>query len=344
MAGARPRRGSPGCAWRLIDLYGAAMIVYLVLWRTAGDRLLPVYLLSFVAHLALPVAFIWLPFAVLRRRWGSLLIQSTCAAAFVWLFGDAFFGRSAEPPASADAKTVTTMTLNLGDGLGTPEGLARVLAESNADIVGLQEVTPEMAASLEADFVTAYPHRVVHGLGRPGKALLSRYPILRSELLQQNPDRPDLRATLDLDGVPVTVLVAHPAPPRLSWTGLNRRPGAEAQTTSLLDIVTTTEGPLLFLGDLNMTQMHDFYDRLEAAGLRDAYRVAGQGFGFTGPARLEVLARSDLPFRDPPVLPLLRIDYIWVSAEWRVSDAWVGERVGSDHLPVLARLTLTPPG
>ena len=344
MANAGDRRGSPGCTWRLIDLYGLAMIVYLILWRTTGDRLLPVYLLGFVAHLALPLAFVWLPISLLRRRWFSLLIQTGCGVAFFWLFGDAFTGREAEPPANARARTVTAMTLNIGDGLGTPESLARVLAASEPDIVGLQEVTPEMAAALETDFAAEYPHRVVHGLGRPGKALLSRFPIVRSELLRQNPDRPDLGATLDFDGVAVTVLVAHPAPPRLGWTGLNRRPGAEAQITSLLDIVASTDGPLLLLGDLNMTRMHRFSDRLEDAGLRDAYRIAGTGFGFTEPTRIEALARLDLPFGDPPVPPLLRIDYIWVSSEWRVSDAWVGGNVGSDHLPVLARLTLAPAG
>jgi endonuclease/exonuclease/phosphatase (EEP) superfamily protein YafD len=90
--------------------------------------------------------------------------------------------------------------------------------------------------------------------------------------------------------------------------------------------------------------MHRFSDRLEEAGLRDAYRVAGDGGGFTAPTRLETLARSDLPLGDLPIPPLLRIDYVWVSAQWRVSDAWVGDSAGSDHLPVLARLALAPAG
>jgi hypothetical protein len=75
---ARFRRGSPGspgCAWWLIDAYGLAMILYLILWRTTDDRLLPVYLLGFVAHLALPAAFVWLPLTLLKRRRASLLIQ-----------------------------------------------------------------------------------------------------------------------------------------------------------------------------------------------------------------------------------------------------------------------------
>jgi vancomycin resistance protein VanJ len=347
MAKAGSRRGSassPGCAWRLIDAYGLAMILYLVLWRTTGDRLLPVYLLGFVAHLALPAAFVWLPLTLLRRRWESLVIQTVCAVAFFWLFGDVFVGRNADPPTSGSSQTVTVMPLNLGNGLATPERLVRVLRASDADIVGLQEVTPEVAATLASELSTAYPHQVRHGLGRPGKALLSRFPIVRSELLRLHPDRPDLRATLDVDGVAVTVLVAHPAPPRLGWTDPTRRPGAEAQVAALLDLVETTEGPLLLLSDLNATRMHRFSDRLEEAGLRDAYQVAGDGGGFTAPTRLETLARSDLPLGDLPIPPLLRIDYVWVSAQWRVSDAWVGDSAGSDHLPVLARLTLAPSG
>ena len=43
-----------------------------------------------------------------------------------------------------------------------------------------------------------------------------------------------------------------------------------------------------------------------------------------------------------PVIPIMRIDYVWASAEWQIVDAWVGDDAGSDHLPVLARIQLPP--
>ena len=83
---------------------------------------------------------------------------------------------------------------------------------------------------------------------------------------------------------------------------------------------------------------------MEEEGLRNAYRVAGDGPGFTQPARVSVQAWNGLPFGDLLVRPVLRIDYVWVLARWRVGAAWIGEDAGSDHVPVVARIALAPRG
>lgn len=332
-----------GCGWRLIDGYGGAMLLYLVLWRATGDRFLPVYALGFVAHLLLPVAFIWLPLTLLRRRRTSLMIQMVCAVAFVWLFGDAFGGRSTDP-LPVDVSSVTVMTYNLGGGLAKPDRLVGALRESGADIVGLQEVTPHVASALGAELSSTFPYQALYGLGTPGKALLSRFPIVRSELLRLRPDRPDLRAVVDVDGTDVTVIVAHPLPPRVAWSIIARRPGAEAQVRLLLEVVESTEGPLLLLGDLNMTQMHRLYGQLRSAGMRDVYLEAGDGPGFTGPIRLERFVGAGSALGNLAIPPFLRIDYIWVSSGWLIGDAWVGEGASSDHRPVIAQIALPQSG
>src|SRR5215207_363614 len=185
------RRRSSVWAWRTADAFGAALLGYLVLWRTTGDRFLLVYVLGFVVHLALPLAFVWLPFAVLTRRWRSVGIEAVCAVAFVWLFGDMFLGRGPDA-IPAGATEVTVMTYNLGSGMAGPDQVVRALRESGADIVGLQEVTPEVGTALAAELGGVFPYQVVHPLGTPGKALLSRFPILRNKLLPLNPERPDL--------------------------------------------------------------------------------------------------------------------------------------------------------
>src|SRR5215213_1639046 len=106
---------------------------------------------------------------------------------------------------------ITVMTYNLGDGLAPPERVTTMLRERRPAIVGLQEVDqatgealPETAAMLS--------HQVIHPLGIPGKALLSRFPILSSRLLESDPTRPDLVASVDVGGIEVTVIVAHPPP------------------------------------------------------------------------------------------------------------------------------------
>jgi endonuclease/exonuclease/phosphatase (EEP) superfamily protein YafD len=318
------------------------MVTLSFLWLVLDDGFQPVLVFGYLAHFALPAAFVWLPLALYRRRWASLVVEGICAAAFVWLFGDVFLGPDLDPPPEG-ATVITVMTYNLGDGLARPEKLVPLIRETGADIVGLQEVNPETEAALATELTDLYPYQALYGLGIPGKGLLSRYPILRSDLLELNPGRPDLRAVVDVDGAPVTVIVAHPPPPRLERTGIRQRPGTAAQVDGLVATVAAVEGPLLVLGDFNVTRLHDAYRRLQAAGLRDVYRLAGRGAGFTTPTRLAKLAERGNRLGDLPLPPLLRIDYVWVSVHWQPLEAWVGDDAGSDHLPVVARLALPPP-
>lgn len=58
-----------------------------------------------------------------------------------------------------------------------------------------------------------------------------------------------------------------------------------------------------------------------------SFPSAGWGFGHT--ARM-----AHIPF------PLLRIDYIWHTADLAARRAYVGPDVGSDHRPVIAELQL----
>ena len=243
------------------------------------------------------------------------------------------------PPGSIP---VTTMTYNLGNGLAGPDTLIPMIRGSGADIVALQEVTADIATHLDTDLRDQYPYQISQGLGIEGKALLSRYPILSSEWLEYNPGRPDLRARIDLDGTTIVVIVAHPPPPEFTWSGIQPRPGTEHQMTSLMELIHHTEEPLLLLGDFNITQMHDVYGELEASGLQDTFLVSGNGLGFTMPARMAKLAAVSDTLGQLSIWPAARIDYVWASAAWQPVSAWIGEDAGSDHLPVLATVSLLP--
>ncbi|MCZ2094787.1 MAG: hypothetical protein LC121_00665 [Anaerolineae bacterium] len=70
-----------------------------------------------------------------------------------------------------------------------------------------------------------------------------------------------------------------------------------------------------------------------AAVMRDSFREAGYGLGTSWPA-----AQA---FGIPPLIPpLVRIDYIWHSDEFRTLAAAQGPYLGSDHLPLYATLAL----
>lgn len=79
--------------------------------------------------------------------------------------------------------------------------------------------------------------------------------------------------------------------------------------------------PIIVSGDFNSTPHNGAYYEL-AQGLRDAFKIAGHGWGATYHGRL----------------PLVRIDHVLVSKEWEVVSAYVADAPYSDHRPVVVRL------
>ena len=87
---------------------------------------------------------------------------------------------------------------------------------------------------------------------------------------------------------------------------------------------------IILIGDFNLTDQNEGYEILRGGGWVDAFRSAGRGFGLTYPKR---------SWSGPNLLPLVRIDFIFVTPGIHPVEAWVGEDGGSDHLPVLAEVS-----
>jgi endonuclease/exonuclease/phosphatase (EEP) superfamily protein YafD len=232
------------------------------------------------------------------------------------------------------------MTYNVGNGLAEPGRLANLLLKTAADIVGLQEVAAVQAEVLAVDLADVYPYQLLVPSGYSGKGLLSRFPFLHHEQLQLYPGRPDLRAAVDVHGMALGVLVVHPPPPRFSGSRISFDAATSAQLDSLADLAIE-HAPSVLLGDFNMTRRNPRHARFVAAGLADAFAVAGTGRGWTLPVRLGYAARFNHRLHGLPLWPIARVDYIWYTPPLHAEAAWVGPDAGSDHLPVLARLALS---
>src|SRR5579871_3973615 len=97
--------------------------------------------------------------------------------------------------------------------------------------------------------------------------------------------------------------------------------------------------PSLLLGDFNMTRRSRVYADYRALGLMDAFAEVGVGRGWTLPRRIGN-AHIKHGLHRVPLRPVARVDYIWYTRGLQAEAAWVGSDAGSDHLPVLARLSL----
>jgi endonuclease/exonuclease/phosphatase family metal-dependent hydrolase len=232
----------------------------------------------------------------------------------------------------------TVMTHNLGNGLASPEKLVASLRRSTADLVGLQELDGVQADAIDRSLGSLYPYRLLYPDGFAGKGLLSRFPIVSQEQLFLSPDRPDLRAVIDVDGVHLTVIVAHPRPPRVRLNGMIFDPVTQVQIDRLAQIAIES-APAIVVGDFNMTVRHKRYEQLTAHGLIDAFRAVRRG-GATLPVRVGRSVKMKDRLAGFPLKPIVRVDYIWHTPHLVPRAAWVGDDAGSDHLPVLATLAL----
>jgi vancomycin resistance protein VanJ len=319
-----------------IDLYSGLILLYFLLRLIKKPRFWLVDAANLVLPWLLLVSVPLLILALVKRSWRHVLSTGAITTAFVVLYGGLFLpptpksGNCGEP--YADCQPVAVMTVNSGSGLADPDSLVTVLRDSGADLIGLQELSIEQADRLETDLAGDYPYQVLYPLGFGGRGLISRYPITGHHLFYPKKEYlPYLIATVDVNSTPLTVIVYHIKPAVFLVQGLTTQLLPEWPTDEALVGTAQSLAPTVILGDFNTVDQSSKYRQLKQAGFADAFREAGWGFGLTFPSRAD-------GWRRLPDFPLLRIDYIWVTGDIGVSRAWVGERTGSDHLPVQAEL------
>ena len=301
MAGRRPPRG-PG---RL----GAT--------RIQAAALSPVAAVASLSAVALAASVTW---------WLAGLLAIPAAL----LVAAQFPRRRSRPPgrqATPQARTLRILTLNALFGGADPDATVAAVRCHQADVLAVQELTPELACGLQkAGAGDLLPH--VHADPRPGAAgtgLWSRYP------LTPLPPVPGLllaapSACITVAGQPVTLRSVHPVAPIL---GRQRR--WHQDLVRLREALTATPGAQVVAGDFNASRDHRPFRDLLTAGFADSADIARHGSwpGFTWPANR----------RYPP---LMRLDHILVSPGITVSAARTVHVPGTDHRAVLAVLELAP--
>jgi len=309
-------------------------------WLILGEIFLPVLFLA-----ALGAGGVWILYrgvqCLSRRKWvpldGVLLVVGLV---FSVLYGPSFVPRETQP----DPDALKVMTFNLGPIVSDSEKVLATIEAASPDILMVQELTLPMQVKLEERLGERYPYRVFE-LDTEWIGLLSRYPIRDHGWIEEEvPGRPTLWAEVDWNGQPLQLLGIHPWVAGIQWFPGTRIPiGVDDREPQVLlratarraaAMVAAGKGPLIVLGDCNQTDSSAAYREMTTV-LQDAYREAGMGFGFSFPnLRVRSLRLS---------MPLIRIDYIFHSAELRAQRAEVGCESTSDHCYVMAWLVSERP-
>ncbi|HYF61565.1 MAG TPA: endonuclease/exonuclease/phosphatase family protein [Herpetosiphonaceae bacterium] len=270
---------------------------------------------------------------LIRRRRAEGVVGGLGLLLFAALYGGHFRPRQAEPA----GQTLRVMTWNLRYDETDARAIAAAVQREQPDVLAVQELGAALDGPLAALLNAAYPHQARYpDPGHHGFAVYSRLPV-RSEPPALGMD--DCRcqvATLSVAGRGVTLINAHPhTARRVKLLGLPVGIDTGSQDGSfraLAALVGRTAGPLILAGDLNTTERQPNY-RLLRRSLGDAFAERGWGLGLTYPSEPKL---GPLPWG-----PILRLDYILPSADWRSRRAWSGAVAGvSDHGFVVADLEL----
>lgn len=289
---------------------------------------------TILALLALPGAF----GAGRRQACSRLAVVAVIVLTVVRAGGEVWSPDAVAAQGSGASTTLTVLSWNLELGSKAAGTSVEGIAAMDADLVALQELTPDVAAAIEADptLTARYPYRILEAQdGTAGMGLLAKRPLIvrgseREPLI--------LRAGLLLeDGRTIEVLDVHPYPPGLStvWRlpiGLDTRRRDEDLSVIAARADAAPLPAALVVGDLN-TAPSEAGIAVLTHGLTDAHEAVGAGPGFTWrPSSLEGLG-----------IGLLRLDHV-LTGPWLTPVATSTEcSLPGDHCRLFVTLRITPP-
>ncbi|MGW2508461.1 endonuclease/exonuclease/phosphatase family protein [Streptomyces scopuliridis] len=252
--------------------------------------------------------------ALVRRSATALVAVLLPAVVWVNLFGGLLTDKSG---AGGDLMVATH---NVNADNPDPEGTARELAESGADVVALEELTASAVPTYVEALAGTYKYHSVQGT----VGLWSKYPMTGTEPVDIRLGWVRaMRSTVNTPEGRVAVYVAHLPSVRVKlhagFTANQRDKSADALGEAIAD---ESLSRVILLGDLNGT-MNDRSLNAVTSQMRSTQGAAGHGYGFSWPASF----------------PLARIDQIMVKGV-EPTSSWTLPKTDSDHLPIAARVRL----
>ena len=259
------------------------------------------------------------------RNWRFLLAWVGLVALSLLVIGHPSFGSRPE----AASKTIKILTYNVSSFEIDKPGALKVLKESNADIICLQEACRIGKIKAAGDALSK-ELRGYYWTGAATDLILSRYPLSDEDVLKvptKWPTKEFPSAVVATPLGPIRVMCVHLEPSwiagwppafdntiaTLSKVCQDRR----AQVDLVLARLRPSKEPVILAGDFNGPTGSETVNRF-GEFFTDSFAATERGFGYT------ILAK----------MPYKRIDYVWVR-DLKPMRSEVVDSVASDHRPVL---------
>ena len=211
------------------------------------------------------------------------------------------------------------------DSTRTAESLSAI-AQLDADVACLEEVTTNLTRAFEKRFASKYPHRAFFPKpGTWGLGVASRWPISSARTFAASPSRmPALEAMVRTPSGPLRVVCVHLFPP-----AAKRRKNAGLRLAQAEHLVARyrRSSPVVVMGDFNETADDAGVKALLAAHFVDACSVK------------DAQCRATWPGPNSPWPAMAQIDLV-LGRGVRFTSARVPDGGGSDHRPMTASFVL----
>jgi endonuclease/exonuclease/phosphatase (EEP) superfamily protein YafD len=255
----------------------------------------------------------------LMRRWigaiGFAVFALINAAALLPLY------TGGGPTATRTPRTLRAMAMNVRTSNRRVQKVRDTIRNCDPDFILIQEVSDRWMFGL-AGLDKTYPHVIAQPRDDNfGIALYSKLPFRNARILYIGGAKvPSVLAELKTPDGLLTVLGTHlPPPPTRSRAHRRNR------QLAAMPGVLPKAGPVVLLGDLNITPFSAYFGRLlEASRLRDSSR--GHGYQPTWPVHRPMF--------------LIPIDHFFHSPDIRIVARQIGPDVGSDHYPLIVDFNL----
>lgn len=313
-----------------VVLYGALATLHVILRQVAGDQWSWLYLANLLAVVLWLPALAGLPLALLGRSWWpAALLCALPAVAWVSTFGPYLIPAraSTSTEVSADATQLRVIAWNVRP-RNPSQDLTALIAESQPDVMLLAEVPTEFADDVVAA-APDLPHHYFAPIAPQAPccgetAVLSRYPIVGTKLIENMPagSRTAAVVTLDVNGTQMDVVPLHLASPFTGRGALDLGKNSRlrmAESKVIANALRDTPNPLVLGGDLNSSMANTPRKLLLNVGLKDLQAESGSSLGTT---RRKI-----------------RVDWIYARG-LESRSAGTGNARNSDHRPVLADVVL----
>ncbi len=318
--------------WRVIEWTMAGLVASVFVVKFSRVETGPVFAVADDLLPVLTLLALTLALATLAEGQSVLAIEAIGLGSW----GIAVFAprlRRQSPPAWVPhAARLSIAVANVFVDNPTPQRTAAELVHSGVDVIVVNELTDRFLQCVdELGGDVWFPHRIVDGGGDPEyvTAVFSRLPFGSGSCVMVLPGPLRvIRAHLDVDGTPLTLLATH-LEANIERGG---HPRWRAQLASLTGLASRSPSRTVIAGDLNSSIDRPPLDDLLEHGYTDAHVSLGRGLD----ASLKLAPKGPLAAFGA----VARVDHLLMAGDVCAVEITRLRAPGSDHLPFAATLAV----